>query len=192
MADDAGGAGQQPPQRMAAVHLVVAVGQQQHRGEVGDAPDQVAQQVQGGLVGPVHVLHDQHGGVPGPVQLVQQRGEERVPVAGVAQRPGQVGTDAAGEVADRAQHARRRQVVAVAHEEPRVGWEVVAQLAHQARLADAGLAGDQDHGTGSRRSEPGGVGQRRQLGLPLEHPALGHASMVRPLALVGSGSLGIL
>ena len=177
---------------MAPVHLVVAVGQQQHRGQVGDPPDQVAQEVQGGLVGPVHVLHDQHGRVPGPVQLVQQRGEERVPVPGVAQRAGQVGTDAAGEVADRAQDARGRQVVALAHEEPRVGRESVAQLAHQAGLADPGLAGDQDHGTGSRRGEPGGVGQRRQLGLPLEHPALGHASIVRPPPLVGSGSLGIL
>jgi len=54
---------------MLAGQLVVAVGQDQDSRQLGDPAGQVAQYVQGGLVGPVDVLDDQDGRVPGPVQL---------------------------------------------------------------------------------------------------------------------------
>ena len=72
----AGGPGRRPtPGRaaccsgMVAGQLVVAVGQHEHGRQLGDPAGQVPQHVQRGLVGPVHVLDDQHGRVPGPVQL---------------------------------------------------------------------------------------------------------------------------
>jgi hypothetical protein len=78
-----------------AGQLVVAVGQDQDGRQLGDPACQVAQHVQGGLVGPVDVLDDQNGRVPGPVELGPQRGQHRVPLAAFPQRPGQPGADAA-------------------------------------------------------------------------------------------------
>ena len=75
-------------QGMLAGQLVVAVGQHQHSRQLGDPAGQVPQHVQGGLVGPVHVLHHQDGRVPGPVQLGPQRGQHRVPLAALAPAPG--------------------------------------------------------------------------------------------------------
>ena len=48
-------------QRVLATDLVGPVGQQQQRGQVVDAPADVAQQVERGAVGPVHVLDGQDG-----------------------------------------------------------------------------------------------------------------------------------
>ena len=56
---------QHPLQRMAATDLVVAIGHEQHRGQVGDPPSHVAQHVERRLVGPVHILHHQHGRLRG-------------------------------------------------------------------------------------------------------------------------------
>ena len=45
---------------MVAVELV-AVGEHEHRGQVVDPAREEPQHVERGLVGPVHVLHDEHG-----------------------------------------------------------------------------------------------------------------------------------
>jgi hypothetical protein len=92
---------EQTAQRRSEAERVVAVGRQQHRGQRGDAPAEEAQDVQGGVVGPVDVLDHQQGRLPSVGQLVVQRGEHGVlvtcferlgegrglPADGVAQRP---------------------------------------------------------------------------------------------------------
>jgi hypothetical protein len=69
--------GQQRPQRVAAVQLIGAVAQHQ-RDPAAQVPDHKAQQVAGGLVGPVQVLdHQQHRPTRGqPVQHPQQQLEQ--------------------------------------------------------------------------------------------------------------------
>jgi hypothetical protein len=99
---------------MLAGQLVVAVGQDQDGRQLGDPAGQVAQHVQGGLISPVDVLHHQDGRMPGPVQLGPHRGQHRVPLAALRQRPGQLGADLADQVAERSQGPRGAQVVAVA------------------------------------------------------------------------------
>jgi hypothetical protein len=153
---------------MLAGQLVVAVGQHQDGRQLGDPPGQEAQHVQGGLVGPVHVLHHQDGRVPGPVQLGPQRGQHRVPLAALRQRPGQLGADVADQVAERPQGPRRAQVVAVADQQAPVRRQQPVQRPDQARLADAGLAGDEHQPALAGRRLAGGLGELGELTLAFE------------------------
>jgi hypothetical protein len=67
--------GQERAQGMAAVQLVGAVGQ--HHEQPGlEVADEEGEQVQGRAVGPVQVLHHQHG--RGPVGQALQQGEQRL------------------------------------------------------------------------------------------------------------------
>jgi hypothetical protein len=73
--------GQERPQGMAAVQLVGAVGQHQQQPGL-EVADQEGEQVQGGAVGPVQVLHHQHG--RGPAGQPLQQGQERLEQPGLA------------------------------------------------------------------------------------------------------------
>jgi hypothetical protein len=161
----AGQGAEGPPQPGAVAGLVVAVGEHQQAGQLGDAPGQPADHVQGGVVGPVQVLDHQQRRPAGqlPVQGVQ----DPVAVGAGLQGRGQGAAAGPGHVAERAQGPRGGQVVAHADQRPdppRGG----GQLPDQAGLADAGLAGDQRH----RAVAPTGPVQRRpqaaQLGVTLE------------------------
>ena len=73
-------------QRMVAVELV-AIREDEHRGQVVDPAGEEPEHVERGLVGPVHVLHDEHGAVR-VGELVTERGVDLLAVAraqGVAQ-----------------------------------------------------------------------------------------------------------
>ena len=152
---------------MVAGQLVVAVGQDEHGRQLGDPAGQVPQHVQGGLVGPMDVLHDQDRRVPRPVQLPRQRGQHGVPVAG-AQRPGQPGPDGAGQIAERPKGPGRAQVVTVADQQPPLGRQQPAQRLDQARLADPGLAQDQHQPAVPGRRLAGGGRELGQLVLAFE------------------------
>jgi hypothetical protein len=65
---------------MLASQLVVAIGQHQDGRQLGDPAHQVPQHVQGGFVGPVHILDDQDRRVPRPVQLRLHRWDQLVQI----------------------------------------------------------------------------------------------------------------
>ena len=77
----------------AGAQLVVAVGEHQHARQLRDPPGQVAQHVQGGVVGPVHVLDHQHGRPAG--ELRPQPASNTASRSPGTQRPGQVRAGAA-------------------------------------------------------------------------------------------------
>jgi hypothetical protein len=173
----AGERAEHPPQRMVVAQLVVAVGEHQHAGQLRDTPGEVADDVQGGVVGPVHVLDDHQRGPVG--ELLVHGAEDRVPLRdrrrGLGQRP----VAAAGHVPERTQRARRHQVVAHADQHASVRPRVLRERPDQARLADPGLAGDQHH----RATIPAGLAQRlpqpAELRVTLEQ-ARRHATIEAP------------
>jgi hypothetical protein len=106
----------------------------------------------------------------GPVQLGAQRAEHPVPVPAVGDGAAELGPYAAHQVAERAEGARRREVVAIADEHPALGGQVRTDRLDQARLSDAGLAHDQHHGPAPAGGSPNGAGQHRQFGVTLQDP----------------------
>ena len=163
---------------MLAGQLVVAVGQHQDGRQFGDPAGQVPQHVQGGLVGPVHVLHHQDGRVPGPVQLGPQRSRHRVPLATLGQRPGQLGADAADQVTERPQGPRGAEVVAVADQQAPVRRQQPPDRPDQARLADAGLAEDEHQPALAGRRLAGGLGELGELAVAFEKHRPCHSASI--------------
>jgi hypothetical protein len=149
-------------QRVPGADLVVAVGHEQHRGQVLDAASDVAQHVDRRIVGPVDVLHDQHARSR---QLRGDRRQHRLPIPrrqGLGQR-----VAAAGRIAQRAERARGQQVVARSGQQPDA-----VQPAHegtdQAGLTDSGLAEDQDHASAAGLGLRDRRAQLLQLGTAFE------------------------
>ena len=137
----AGERAEQAVQRMARIELV-AGRQDEDRADGLDPARRVAEHVERGVVGPVDVLDDEDGrALLG--QLLQQRGEDAIDRALVGQRGRQRAAAPGRRVVQRPQRARRDEVVARRHEDPRLGAQALDQRAHEARLADARLAGDQ-------------------------------------------------
>ena len=142
----AGCLAQQAMKRVLAVQLVVAVGEDEDGRQVGDPPDEVAQRVERSVVSPVNILDDQHGRMFGPGQFRTQGGEHAVAFAAVRYSAAELGSDAADQVAERAEGPRSRQIIAVADEHPALGRQAGAQRLDQAGLADPSLAHDQHNG----------------------------------------------
>ena len=122
---------QDPAQRMVVAQLVVPVGQQQHARP--DAPGEVADHVQGGVVGPVHVL-DHHRGRAG--QLLVHGAEHGVPPGPRLHRLGQGAPPAPRAMSRNGPRVRGDQVVAGADEHPGVGRRLPRERPDEARLAD--------------------------------------------------------
>ena len=137
-------------QRVAGVDLVVAAGQHEHRADVLDPPRRVAEDVERGVVGPVDVLDHEHGRRLGG-ELLEQRAEHAVDRLLVGQRGGERAVAPGGGVAQRAERARRHQVVARGEQHARPLGGVAGEGAHQARLADPGLAGHERDRAAARR-----------------------------------------
>lgn len=131
---------------------------------------QEAQRVERCLVGPVHVLDDEDGRVRGRGEFRPQRVVDPGAVAARREGPRQFRADAADEIPEGTERPARRQVVALPHQDARRGGQHARHDPHQARLADARLAVDEHHGTGSVGRLPGGRGQPVQLVLPFEDP----------------------
>ena len=104
-------------QRVLATDLVGPVGQEQQRGQVVDPPADVAQQVERGAVGPVHVLDDQHGRPVRVGQLLED-GREHLAEVVRGERGGERPAHVPHRVAQRAERAGRQQVVAGSGEHP--------------------------------------------------------------------------
>jgi hypothetical protein len=158
---------QHPAQGMVVAQLV-AVGQHQHARQPRDAPGEVAEHVQGGVVGPVDVLDDQYRRPAG--QLLVHGGEDRLPpgprLHGLGQ--GQRGVLRSGHVPERSQRPRRDQVVARAHQHPGLGRRLPREPPDQHRLADPGLTGDEHDRASTLPGPPEHLPQPAKLGVPLQ------------------------
>ena len=132
---------EQPVQGMARIELV-AGRQDEDRADGLDPARRVAEHVERGVVGPVDVLDDEDGRTL-LGELLQQRGEDAIDRTLVGQRGRQRAAAPDRRVVQRPQRARRDEVVARRHEDPRLAAQALDQRAHEARLADARLAGDQ-------------------------------------------------
>jgi hypothetical protein len=130
-------------QRIAGVNLVVAAGQHDQRAGLLDPPGGVAEHVERRVVGPVEILDHEHGGRPCG-ELLEQAAEHRVHRLPVGQRGGERALAAGGRVAQRAERARRHQVVAGGEQHARPHAHVGGEGAHQGRLADPRLARHED------------------------------------------------
>ena len=159
-------------------HLVVAIGEHQQRAESLDAAGDEGQRVEAGVVGPVHILDDQHrrraavdqlGGTVG--ELVEQRGEDglRRPLG---QGAGQRGSSRAAQVVHRTERARGQQVVAGAFQDADTRVESGQERPHDRCLAHAGSAADQRDPTaaGDRRGQCGAQVSEGRLPLQQPHP----------------------
>ena len=112
------------------------------------------QQVEGGVVGPVQVLHHEHRGRAG-AHLVEERPEHLLARRGALQRRAHRAVDLARHVPQRAHRPRRHERIADAPQHP-VAPALRARGGHQRGLADARLARHEDDASG----RAGGV-QRR-------------------------------
>jgi hypothetical protein len=105
------------PERVIVGDLVVPVGGHDQGRAAAEPPAEVAQKVDGGFVGPVHVLHHRdRGGAGRPgADLGQERGKQPVPWrAGLAGQAGQLPARLGGDVEQRAERPRGHQPLAAA------------------------------------------------------------------------------
>ena len=161
----------EPGQGRVRRKLVVPVGHEHDDGRRLDAPRHQADDVQRGRVGPVRVL-DHRDRRWLPREELEQRRRERQPV--IAGELAQVGRSrGSGELADRKQRHGYRQRLAGADQEPGAIADLVADGAHQRRLADARLAPHQHQRAAARACPRDGVSERRDIGIALEEH--GHA-----------------
>jgi hypothetical protein len=155
---------------MVVTQLVVAVGQHQHAGQVGDPPGEVADHVEGGVVGPVHVLDDHHRRPVG--ELLVGGTEDRVPLRRDVHDRVQRSVGDACHVSERPERARRHQVVAHPDQHASAIPCLLGERPDQTRLADSGLAVHQH----DRTKTPTSLAQHRpqlaELGVTLEQPPL--------------------
>ncbi len=156
---------------------VVAEGDDQQHRQVAQPAPQEAEQVEGRVVGPLHVLDDQHGQAVGVAEPAA--GRRRTPSSrgsAGADRVEQGAADLAGDVVQRRERSRREQAVAGAPGPGGVA-ELVLELLDEGGLADAGLAGDQHQAPGTAARLVGVLAQRGELRLPFEQ---GHVGQCAP------------
>jgi hypothetical protein len=149
---------------MRAVELIIAVaGHHQRRHRLHPAGEQ-PQDVQGRLVGPVHVLENEHARDP-RAQLLGQRRHHRVGHRATRHDRLQLAAGRLGDLQERPERARREERVAGAPEDPPRLAAPLAEPPQEGRLADPGLAADQQH-LPTRAALDGlqAPDERRQLG----------------------------
>ena len=128
-------------QGMPRRHVVRTAGEHDERVHAVQPPGELAQRVEGGVVGPVHVLDQQERRL-----LAREAGQQRLQqvVAGaVGERGPQRRWAVPGDVAQGAEGPRGEQVVAAAAQHDPVGRQIGRERAHQCGLPDPGLAGDE-------------------------------------------------
>ena len=167
----------------------IPVGRDEQHGGVPDPPAQKPQQVDGGLIGPVDILHDQHVQLIRLADLAQQGTEEvlarRVRPAEVEELTAQLGRD----IKQGPERPRGEQAVAGPPEPGRLR-QVPLHLLDQRRLAHARLAGHEHQPALGLPGLPRIAGQRGQLRLPFQqhprHPPTGPATPSRAACLAAA------
>lgn len=134
---------EQRGERMAGGDLVMPIGHDHEHGGRLDAPREIAERVQGRFIGPVQILEHQQCGSGG--DQIPEFAEQPDPIpAGGDGRP-----DLGYRILERAERSRRCDVVSAADPHAAARACDPGECAHQSRLADSGLAAQEDDMTGS-------------------------------------------
>ena len=130
---------EQDAQRVGPGQLVVAVRREHQRRQAAQPSRQVTEQVERGLVGPVEVLEDQHGGLG---DRLRQGIDEVAGTGSLLHESREVAAELGGEVEQRTVGTRRTEGLGPADDDadraPR------SELVDEGGLARAGLAPDED------------------------------------------------
>ena len=154
--------------RVVAGDSIVAERQDDEAPQAADTAGDEAQEVQRGVVGPVHVLDEEHREVRS-VEEVEQRGELLGTCGAAATRRGERATDLRGDVEQRPQRTGRELAVA-GPDEPLGVRELGLQRVDERRLADARFTSDEHHPTRPGAGPARGVEQRPVRLLSLDEP----------------------
>ena len=139
-------------QRMPRVNLIGAVGGDQQRARAADAAAEILHEVEGGVICPMHVFHDQHDRLAGTLEHIDRSCENPLAVGALRHRLEQRTAHLATDIGERPERLRRGQRIARA---PQHAYGIATpayELADHRGLADAGLAGDQHHATFAGRA----------------------------------------
>ncbi len=152
---------QDDPQRVACADLVVAVRREDERARVADAAAEEAQQVEGGLVGPVDVLEHGHGRLL--AEHLQEVLEDGFAGALVVQQGGERRAEPCRHVDQRPERARRPHRVTATDEQSPIMGHLVAETPDERRLADPRLAADEHEAACAGHRCPASLTQRGEL-----------------------------
>ena len=192
--------GEHRAERGVTRELVVPVGRDEQRRDALEPPAEEHEEVERGVVGPVHVLHDDDvppGAGAGRPELVEERGEHGLAARPLVRRGGQPRRERAaglpGDVVQRAECPWGQQRVAHADEHAGVGAVTADERPHERGLADAGLTRDEHGPTRVRAVGQVAVERVEQLPAlqqPRRHvltmpPEPGHDPSARARGLVG-------
>jgi len=116
----------------------------------------------------MHVLDNQHHGLPGPLELIDRGGEYAVAVRALRHRLKQCAANLAADIGQRSQRLRRGQRIARAPKQANASATPAHELPDEGGLADPSLTGNQHDAaaTGLARLLP--ARQLRELSLTLE------------------------
>ena len=153
---------------MAGRHLTRAIGEDEQRRQRADAPSQDGDRVERRVVRPLDILENEDGRVRRPLQLGDQQRLDLVRGGAGGKSRRELSRDRAREVSKRAERPRDRQVVAGADERSRPAVEIVYEPRRESCLADAGLAGDEDHAARAPRGGLASIGQDGECAVALE------------------------
>jgi hypothetical protein len=129
---------------VAGRHLAVAARQQEQDRQRADPAPEHRDHVEGRVVGPVHVLEHEHGRRRRQPQLRQQQAVDLVRGGAARERAPELRPDRVGEVVQRPERPRDREVVAGPDEDARARADVADEARDERRLADPRLARDDD------------------------------------------------
>jgi len=141
-------------ERVAGAEFVVPVGHDEQRREVLDAAAEEAKKVEAGFVGPVGVLRDEQRGLPRPLEGGEDLGVEVLSrgLGALQQVGGQ--TQGGSDVDQRSERARRGERVEGGHRDVGLIPHVPRESPDEGRLADPGLAADEDETAVADRDVP--------------------------------------
>jgi len=131
--------------------LARAEGEHDERRERDDAAPEDRDCIERRVVGPVHVLEDEHCGPRRELELFDQEALQIVRGGAVGEGTLERCRDGADQVAQRPEGSRDRQVVAAAEQHPGTRLETADERRYERRLADPRLAGDERYTSISAR-----------------------------------------
>ncbi len=121
-----------------ALELLVAIGEDDQRGDLLDPPGEEPEDIQRRLVRPLGVLEDEDGS-DSPVELLDQCGGDVMGLGALLDQPCQIPAADPGHVQQRPQRPRDEERIAASPEDPDAGAELVAETAKKGGLAGARL-----------------------------------------------------
>jgi hypothetical protein len=163
--------------------LVRSVGDHDHRPARLEPAAEVAQQVEGGVVGPVRVLQNDQCRAWGRGELGEEAAADVCRIVRFGEKGPQLRGSVVSHVTDGGERGRCGQWLGRAAQHPRVVGSP-DELVDQRGLAGAGLAADQHQPPGAVDGLPPPQRKRRELGVPLDEFRAAHD---RPMVDRGAG-----